>query len=59
MQPIVERRHTDRRQGPIRSGQERRRAEVPVPAGVVRSGQERRQGDRRNGVDRRASHAAA
>ncbi len=59
MQPIVERRQTDRRQGAIRSGQERRRAETPVPTGVIRAGQDRRQGDRRTGADRRTTQAAA
>ncbi len=59
MSDFVERRQEDRRQGPIRSGQERRRDEVPVPAGVVRSGQDRRQADRRRGIDRRMSSPAA
>ncbi len=61
MQAFVERRQGDRRRGPIRSGQERRRAEIPPPAGVIRSEQDRRQLDRRCGIDRRTAqsgHAA-
>ncbi len=61
MEPFAERRQAERRQGPIRSGQERRRGDVPVPAGVIRSEQDRRQSDRRCGIDRRAGasgHAA-
>jgi len=39
----------DRRQGAIRSGQERRKIDVPPPPGSpVRSGLDRRAGDRRS-----------
>jgi hypothetical protein len=40
----------DRRQGAIRSGEERRKIKIPPPPGSpVRSGLDRRTGDRRTG----------
>jgi hypothetical protein len=40
----------DRRKGPIRSGEERRKINIPPPPGSpVRSGLDRRKGDRRTG----------
>jgi hypothetical protein len=39
----------DRRQGAIRSGEERRKIKIPPPGSPVRSGLDRRTGDRRTG----------
>jgi hypothetical protein len=54
MSDLVERRQgQDRRQGPIRSGSDRRDPNRPPSPESTRSGIERRKGDRRSGLDRR------
>ena len=54
------RRGQDRRQTPLRSGEDRRKINIPPPPGSpVRSGQDRRAAERRSGVDRRASGKGA
>ncbi|MGI9102697.1 MAG: hypothetical protein ACR2IF_09670 [Terriglobales bacterium] len=58
MAEFIERRKSDRRQGPIRSGTERRAFDTAPPQGVTR-GPDRRQGDRRAGADRRQAQGAA
>jgi hypothetical protein len=46
----------DRRKGPVRSGKDRREANIPPPPGSpVRSGKDRREADRRSGVERKHS----
>jgi hypothetical protein len=46
----------DRRKGPVRSGEDRRKANIPPPPGSpVRSGKDRREADRRSGVERKHS----
>lgn len=43
----------DRRHGSVRSGEDRRKVNLPPPPGSpVRSGKDRRQADRRRGVGR-------
>lgn len=52
------RRGQDRRQMPVRSGEDRRKINIPPPPGSpVRSGLDRRMGERRSGLDRRGSRA--
>jgi hypothetical protein len=49
-----QRKGRDRRQGPVRNGEDRRKISIPPPPGSpVRSGLDRRGTDRRSGQERR------
>jgi hypothetical protein len=56
MRGFVEKRTGERRKSPVRSGAERRKENIPPPAGITRSGTDRRRRDRRSGLDRRKAH---